>query len=212
MADIDIDIDAIRTRYFQYIGERDKIARDIDDLQVQKQLYEHSLVIKDMSRTVLEALSKLTEQDIKQYIEPLVTEALKTVFNCDMAFGLRFSFERNQITVIFNLCDAAGNKSEGNIEDMKGGGVLDVIGLVLRFILLELFNLPGIILLDEPGKFVDQQHQANFGQMILSFSEKFKRQIVIVTHDAGICNVGAKRYDVALDSIGNSIVTEIKDN
>ncbi len=162
-------------------------------------------------RTVLELLSKSTEGEVKNYIEPLVTEALRAVFGYDLRFGIEFGFERNQVVVLFSLMDGLGNKVEGDIEEMKGGGVLDVISLVLRFVLLELFGLEGPVILDEPGRFVDRKHQPAFGELILSFATRFNRQIIIVTHDDAICAIGARHYHVAQDDLGVSHVTNVLD-
>jgi len=197
--------------YNQKLGEvrllksqRNKVVTELEDC-------EDELNINIKSRSVLDALSKLTEKNVKEYIEPLITEALRTVFGYDITFGLVFDFERNQVVVRFSLTDGHGNKVEGDIEEMKGGGILDVISIVLRFVLLELFNLEGAVVLDEPGKFVDTAHQPALGSLILSFSEKFQRQILIVTHDEAICAIGTKHYVVAQDSNGISRVTLVED-
>lgn len=195
--------------YNQQLGKLRHVRQNLATVSASLEALEKSYDLDMKARTVLEVLSKLTEKEVKDYIEPLVTEALRAVFGYDMTFGIEFGFERNQVVVVFSLTDGQGNKSEGDIEDMKGGGVLDVVSLVLRFVLLELFGLEGPVILDEPGRFVDRKHQPAFGELILSFATKFNRQIVIVTHDDAICSIGALHYHVVQDDQGVSQVTAV---
>lgn len=203
-------IASIRSEFDRRCGHLESLQKELSSLEDQLIKQEYQQKLDFMSREVLEALSKTSEAQVKAYIEPIVTEALQTVFGYDLKFELEFDFKSNQVIVRFKLTDSHGNASEGNIEDMKGGGVLDVISIVLRFILLELLNLPGIILLDEPGKFVDIKHQGAFGTLLLSFAEKFDRQLCIVSHDEGICAIGTKHYNVSLNAKGESELTLIE--
>jgi DNA repair ATPase RecN len=205
-----MDINSIQSFYYKKLGELNLLESQKDEIERNLVNLAESLEIDIKTRSVLEALSKITENQIKDYIEPLVTEAIKSVFGYNIKFNLQFGFERNQVTVRFGLEDEQGNIVSGNIADMKGGGVLDVVSVVLRFILLELFNLKGPILLDEPGRFIDKTHQQNFGLLISSFSQKFNRQIIIVTHDDAIACVGTKHYRVYMDS-GVSKIKEMEE-
>lgn len=207
--------DALRrlnAEYNQRLGKLTHLRSELADVDARVERMTHEYALATKTRTVLELLSKLTEQEVKDYIEPLVTEALRAVFGYDITFGIEFGFERNQVVVDFSLTDGQGNTSTGDIEEMKGGGVLDVISLVLRFVLLELFALDGPVILDEPGRFVDRGHQPAFGELILSFATRFSRQIVIVTHDDAICAIGALHYHVSQDDQGVSHVTAVVDD
>ena len=197
--------------YNQKLGELNRIQDQRNKLVVEMKGIEQTVTIDGFARSVLEALSKTTEASVKGYIEPLITEALQAVFGYNLTFTLAFEFERNQVIVRFSLTDEFGNTATGELEDMKGGGILDVVSIVLQFAIVELFGLEGPIILDEPGKFVDQSHQITLGQLILSFSDRFKRQIIIVTHNEGICSIGTKHYHVALDNENISRVTLVKD-
>jgi len=206
------DVRRLSAVYNQQLGKLSHLRRNLLDVTISLEALEKSFDLDIKVRTVLEVLSKLTEKEVKDYIEPLVTEALRAVFGYDITFGIEFGFERNQVIVVFSLTDGQGNKSEGDIEDMKGGGVLDVVSIVLRFVLLELFGFEGPVILDEPGRFVDRKHQPAFGELILSFATKFNRQIIIVTHDDAICAIGAMHYHVAQDDQGVSHVTQITED
>lgn len=212
LSDIETRLSKASAEYNQRVGQMQLLDRELTEVDTAIKVLEHELDVNTKVRTVLELLSKLSEQEVRDYIEPLVTEALRAVFGYDLKFGIEFGFERNQVVVSFSITDALGNTVQGDIEDMKGGGVLDVISLVLRFVLLELFGLEGPVILDEPGRFVDRKHQPAFGELILSFATRFNRQILIVTHDEAICAIGALHYHVEQDEQGVSKVTQVVNN
>jgi DNA repair exonuclease SbcCD ATPase subunit len=211
-SDIETRLSKASAEYNQRLGQMQLLDRELTQVEAGIRIAEHELALNTKARTVLELLSKLSEQEVRDYIEPLVTEALRAVFGYDLRFGIEFGFERNQVVVSFSITDALGNTVQGDIEDMKGGGVLDVISLVLRFVLLELFGLEGPVVLDEPGRFVDRKHQPAFGELILSFATRFNRQILIVTHDEAICAIGALHYHVEQDEQGVSHVSRVDSN
>ena len=159
-------------------------------------------------RQLLELFVKSTEHKTREYIEPLVTEALAFVFDQGLKFHLIFMSRRNQVEVdfvvirdseveeLYQLCikDPIKNvkklediaKQGRNINFLYGGAVNQVISLVLRI----------VITLDEPTSAVGEEYSARVGQLVSSLSKKFGRQIILVTHSKTLASFADKIYEV----------------
>ena len=170
------------------------------------------------ARGLLELVVRVSDHSIKSYIEPLVTEALDFVFDQGLKFHLYSVSRRNQVEYDFVITRDSQTESDfvkyaadqekystrleqlvketRNINFMYGGAVNQVLSLVLRFVLVELLNVRGPLLLDEPSSAVGEQYTARLGQLISSLSARFKRQIMLVTHSRTLASFAEISYNV----------------
>jgi DNA repair exonuclease SbcCD ATPase subunit len=178
-------------------------------------------------RQLLELFVKSTEYKTREYIEPLVTEALAFVFDQGLKFHLIFMSRRNQVEVdfvvirdseveeLYQLCikDPIKNvkklediaKQGRNINFLYGGAVNQVISLVLRIVITELLKVKGPLILDEPTSAVGEEYSARVGQLVSSLSKKFDRQIILVTHSKTLASFADKIYEVEkINGISNA--------
>jgi len=137
--------------------------------------------IAEEARNVVNAVLELTQSQIKEYIEDICTLALRTVFDDD--YGVSVDFR------------TSGGRSEASIKlvyhgletemDSVGGGVLDVLGLALRFCLFSLRKERGLdcFVLDEPAKHLSSDLRRRLGILLKKFSEMFGVQMIVVSHD-----------------------------
>jgi len=202
----------------QLIGKR-KMLKDEHALQIKNRESSELKAIQYMeARKLLEMFIKSTEVSIKNYIEPLVNEALAFVFQQGLEFRLIFIERRNQIEVDFIVMREESQKEtyqlyikdpdthkKGFDEVVKGtkdinynygGAVNQVLSLVLRLVLVELLNIKGTILLDEPTSACSEEYSARVGQLVSNFSYKFSRQYLIVTHSTSLSSYADKTYRV----------------
>lgn len=199
-----LKIDNIEHAVHRLVGERDLVVQNLKSVQESLTKSRHEGEVLDGVKILLEALGKTGQESVKRYVEPLVTEALEYVFSSGMKFELSFVERRNQMEVDFLIKGIDGNSFSGSLEDTKGGGVLDVVCLVLRIVLAYVFKIEGPILVDEPTRFVDETHNPRVGSLLRELSERFKRQIILITHSSQLAAYGDKIYNVAMDPSGIS--------
>ncbi|MBC7106618.1 MAG: ATP-binding protein, partial [Firmicutes bacterium] len=103
--------------------------------------------------------------------------------------------------------DYGGREVVNRPQDARGGGVVDVISLALRVALLQTVRppLPGPLMLDEPGKHVSEEYARSLALFLKSVSEMFGRQIVLVTHNQHLAEVGDRAFVVEMRD-GESVV------
>ena len=218
MPDITLRMNEIKSSIDKKFGERNILQKEYKELKDRTQgLCKDVRLYKDV-RQLLELFVKSTEHKTRQYIEPLVTEALAFVFDQGLKFHLVFISRRNQVEVDFVVIrdkeveelyqlyskDPIKNvkqleeiaKQGRNINFLYGGAVNQVISLVLRIVMVELLKVKGPLLLDEPTSAVGEEYSARVGQLISSLSKKFGRQIILVTHSKTLASFADKLYEV----------------
>jgi len=162
----------------------------------------------DSVHLLLEKCNITAREMIKEEIDALTTNALRTVFeDPTVSFETTFLSKRNQIEAEFSLTFANKKKKiTGDILDSFGGGVVDVITIALRLILLELLKIPGPIVLDEPGRMIAAQYIENFGNFLHSIGKQFERQIILITHNDKLADYADNRIEVAIQNGVSRIV------
>ena len=177
----------------------------------EKSAAQHSLVTAlakcdaaKKENTSLEASLRLLEQcnivsrdRIKAKVELLVTQGLRDIFDDPtIQFNINFITKRNQVEAEFDLSRVDTNPIRGEILITYGGGIADVISISLRIIIMQLMNLKGPLILDEPGKNVSAQHVGAFGKFLTEVSKQFDRQIILITHNEKLMEFATNTIEV----------------
>lgn len=132
--------------------------------------------------------------------ENIVTACLRDVFMNDVKFIIKEYEDRKTPQVEFYLTDEFGNESNLTLPtESRGGGVVDIVALGLRIAINQLlYNEEnfGPLVFDEPAKYVSQDYIGNVGLFLKKYSKDFNRQIIMVTHDSYLSNIGDNIFAV----------------
>lgn len=185
-ADLRAASQAIATK----IGQRDLLTSQKEGAVDRKAAAENELASFDLVQILLQKTSDYARQQAKKRIEEIVTSALSVVFGKDYSFTLEIAVKANQPVAEYYLT------SEGVTTQLKppdydrGGGVADVVSLALRLAVGELSGIRGPLFLDEVGKHVSQEYAPNVAYFLKEYSQKFKRQAILITHNAVLAEIG----------------------
>lgn len=164
---------------------------------------------------LLQKTATYAREQSKRQVEDLVTRCLQFIFETDIEFLIELSEKRSVPNAEFYV---RSNYDEGysiitKPELERGGGVVDIISIALRIAFIQLHKpvLQGPIILDEPGKHVSEDYIFNLGDFLSKSSSLFKRQIIMVTHNAHLAQICDKSYSVDIKN-GVSCVEEINEN
>jgi|GEM_PF-3294243 DNA repair exonuclease SbcCD ATPase subunit len=213
------------------VAQRDTFLSQKKELQDLLKKTQEQMSVDTQVQKLLEVFVKSTEGYVRQYLEPLITEALDFVFNQGLYFHLLFVTRRNQVEIDFILLrddvseeqyqkfllepNKYAKQLEGLVKETKqinymyGGAINQVIALVLRLILAELLQIQGPIFLDEPSSAVGEEYSARLGQLISSLSSRFNRQYVLVTHSHSLASYADIIYEV--EKINNVSQISVKE-
>ena len=191
------------------VGERNALTKLIGTVRDSVEEAEGQSEDLNVLHPIFLAVSNQERKKIQEDIESLVTYALQSVFETeDLSFHVEFVDRRNQVEADFVIESAiAGKIRRGDIVGSFGGSVSDVISTILRLVFLELLQLPGPLVLDEPGRMIRNDKMPNFGRLLKELSQRTGRQIICITHSDVLAQFGDKTFEV--DQLGGvSLVVE----
>lgn len=132
---------------------------------------------------LLAIVQTVTRDKIKDGFESIASWALKSIFQKDYKFCLEFG-RRGNLSELYFAIKTPDLQEAFDPMDTSGGGVLNVVSLVLRLILMEISvpKIQGFIILDESFKNVNGQDNIDrLNNFVEEMSSKFNRQIIHVT-------------------------------
>ena len=168
-----------------------------------------------LTKVILLFQKTYAREQSKRQVEDLVTRCLQFIFETDIEFLIELSEKRSvpnaEFYVRSNYDEGYSIRTKPELE--RGGGVVDIISIALRIAFIQLHKpvLQGPIILDEPGKHVSEDYIFNLGDFLSKSSSLFKRQIIMVTHNAHLAQICDKSYSVDIKN-GVSCVEEINEN
>lgn len=197
------------TNYRNLLNEK-KAARDllaIQEADLSKKSKEYTDQIKSLTeaRQVMNDVQLATQVTIKDFIEEIVSLGLKTVFGDKYGFSIQYEVKRNKSEAqLFITKD--GEKFDAG--DSCGGGVIDVAAFGLRVALFALADPKpeGVLLLDEPGKWVSKGDLVQkFGLMLKEVSKMMGMQIIMVSHDPALIDTADRAFRITqVNGISNA--------
>lgn len=142
-----------------------------------------NLVLYTKCIEVLDLIQKNISGKVKENFENIVTFALKSIVGDKYSFHLNYDRWGGLQEVDFDIKEK-GFEHGFNPLDTTGGGIIDIVSIVLRIAVIELYKpkINGFIVLDEPFKHLSTQYRQLAAEFIVKLSQKIKRQIILITH------------------------------
>lgn len=183
-------------------AERDNRASHLTKLQQQA-------AVLDKVVLLLQETGKHAREQSKASLETMVTFALRTVFGADYSFKIELLEYAGRPTAEFYVTSHLGGEPlTTKPQDSRGGGVVDVVSLGLRVAMLETYQprIGGPLVLDEPAKHVSDDFIQAVADFLKRLSERYRRQVIMVTHNDHISDTADSAHRVILRD-GTSLVT-----
>jgi DNA repair exonuclease SbcCD ATPase subunit len=138
------------------------------------------------ARVLLQKVSTIMRVQISERFAELATSALRFIFQRDdLEFVVDLDVKSNLPVASFLV---KVGKHKVDPRTALGGSIYEIIGICLRLVCLEFFNLKGPLILDEPLRSVDRVNLTNALEFIMQYCRATNRQLFIVTHDSLIAD------------------------
>lgn len=193
-------------------GEINHISDSLTEYEEEKIKSEKLENELERVKIILQSASEEARKKACENIEQITTKALQYVFGSQYAVKLELKEMRGKpdATILVST-EIDGEIAWLQPEESRGGGLVDVISIALRFALTEIWNQPklqGPILLDEPGKHVSEEYAVKLSQFIDYLQRQFNRQVIMITHQPHMAEMADKQYEVS-QTDGTSKVTKL---
>jgi len=143
---------------------------------------------------LLQKYSSLKEDEIKTKIDKVITKGLKAIFP-DESFESQIDFEIKRGQAVAEPKLVTG-EMKTDIVDADSGGVANVVGFLYQLLILAQRKprQRQIIIADEPFKNLSKEYLEPTGAFIRMLSERLGIQIVLITHQDELKDIGDKVY------------------
>lgn len=188
----------ITEKYTQLKAKRDLIKADLLNKQAKVAALKSKNDAQIKARWVLTEVAQQTQQRFQEKVDTLVTMAIRSVFDRPFEFHLLFERKRNKMECKPIIRE--GDRVYDDPEYDLGGGILDVISFAFRIVLWSLQNprSRNVIILDEPMKNMGKLISLG-GQVLKEISHQLNLQLIIVTHDEELVEIGDAMFKITHD-------------
>lgn len=195
-----------KTKVGELISARDQVQKLYDDQSSR-------LAIIGLKRKILvEAKFAISfeiediQKTLKEDIDSLVTIAIQTVYDRDIAFALSFGRKPSGASE-YKPC-LIENGEEFNPKDEQCGGVLDAISYAMRIVLkgFESKKTRDFFFFDEPLKFLGGGMLAErSADMMKKINDELGIQSVIISHDEKCIRTADKIFHTTHDGLKSKV-------
>jgi hypothetical protein len=173
--------------------------------------------VRTKARWVLSEVSRLTQGRLTDYIESMVTMAIRSVYDRPYYFLVDFKIQHNKSECFFSVYEGPEKPREEMLVDSffldkdeeEGGGLVSVVSFALRVVLwsLEKPRSNNVIFLDEPFSGLGKLRPRAV-RLLTDISHELGIQFIVITHDDELAEMGDAAWRVAFDGT-ESRVTQI---
>lgn len=203
------DIRTVREKVDRSKAKRELLEKQRSEAVKKKVEAEEQLGIFGMVQILLQKTSDYARQQVKTRIEDVVSEALNVVFGGNHKFMIDLTLRGNQPIAEYYLNDGTTVTKLEKPDYDRGGGKVDIIALSLRLAVGEMAATPGPLFLDEVGKHVSKEYAPSVAYFLKEYSANFDRQIILITHNADLAEIGETSLSVKRTQGGESEVSVI---
>lgn len=213
ISELGIQVRRTRRELDRQAGQAAQIAHTGLKLQAEVVALKALVVTYERAVGVLGGIGETRQASAQQQIEALVTTGLQMIFSEQLSFHVVSGTSGKAPTVDFvvrsNLAD--GRIVETDVINARGGGLVSIVGFLLRLVVL-LLSRPKhepVLFLDETFSMVSRDYISRVADFLRQLVDKAGVQIVLVTHEEQFLEVADKKYQFSLGPDGNTLVKEL---
>lgn len=190
------------------LAVKNMLQKQLDGLSLQVSQLQSKLSDNEEAAIVVGAVEKAQQDQLKQKLEKLVSYALSVIFEKQYKFVVDFDQRGQQSEATFMIIDELGNAQ--NVKEAHGGGIIVIVAYILRAIVMMSAQpkLMPIMIDDEPFAQVSADFRPRLVDFLQRFAESSGVQLVMVTHNHDLAEIGDKKYRFKLVN-GKTLVDEL---
>lgn len=181
----------LNNTYNKALWQKESLIAQTSELLKEIEVIEDNILVFEQARLFLQQVSEAARKSAAGRLEEIVTKALQYVLGPNYSF--KAVLRQNNLgrpEVDFLVVTRMGSKVVESLPTLgKGGGVIDVLAVALKFAMLEIEANEGVIWLDEPFKHVSEEYIESAGRLLQFMGETSGRQIILITHNPRLASM-----------------------
>jgi len=184
--------------------ERDRATVRLKDLNLELSTtgIEIDLMLKVIA--ALETLLDREEEGVRMVFQKLGTAGLEATFSdLELKLEVHSEVRSNKVTTSFVLTD---DGEPAPLTGGYGGGVLALLGVLLRVATIMAMDLKRILILDETLAHLSLDYIPSASKLLRGLCEDLGFTILMVTHQAEFAGAATRHYEARSTSKGTTVV------
>ncbi len=187
----------IRNKLEQQKGQKIQIEASI--IRVTQEIKERKKDLRrhEQAREVIRTVGLKTQEQLQYHISDITSLALEAVFKNPYELVAEFVQRRNKTE-----CDLLFERDGERLDPLSasGGGTVDVAAFALRIASwsMQRPKSRAVLIMDEPMRFLSNDHQEQASAMIKEISQKLGIQFIIITHEPILASYADKVFETKI--------------
>lgn len=200
------DLRTARDKVNNQMAKRELLEKQREAAVKVKTEAEEQLGVFGLVQILLQKTSDYARQQVKVRIEDIVSEALNVVFGGNHKFMIDLTLRGNQPIAEYYLNDDSVITKLEKPDYDRGGGKI-VLSPLRSSGSRRKEGVDGPLFLDEVGKHVSKEYAPSVAYFLKEYSATFGRQIILITHNADLAEIGEVSLAVKRSQSGESEVS-----
>lgn len=198
-----VDVFILRKKLEEEKAAREYRRQHVKELISKAKIEEVKEAELKKCRAILQASALKIHTEVKNYLDNVVSLALRTVFDDPYKFETIFETKRNETE-----CRLVFTRGDLELDplDECGHGAADVAAFALRAAILKLIGNRPVIFSDEPFRNVSPDRMPYVVDMIETVNKKLGLQIIMITNRSELIKHG--KWDKVISVYKGRIVAE----
>lgn len=190
----------LRDRISRERGRQDEINKTLAQLAIAIEEAERDVYLDGECVGLLQGLEAIYQEKFQKNLARIVSRGLTLVFEEPMELKIVTKVRADVTTVDFRLVQqyGEGEELETGLIGAKGGTVIVLLNVLLRILLVMSAHptMARFLELDEPFGQADVDLIPSFGELLRNLAKKLGFQVIIVTHEKVLIDIGDTAYQV----------------
>jgi len=191
-------------------GKAEQVARQGKDAEAEVARLEAAVEQHLKVQALLTSVGEEAQESARAQVEGLATRALQVIFGPELSFHLVPGERGGQATLDLMIrSDYGGTVTETPVLEARGGGMAEVVGFVLRLVVLLLTDgARRFLALDESFAFVSESYAGSLAEFLREVADKADVQLLLITHSPVYADYADVRMRLVLGPDGVTQVYE----
>lgn len=206
-----INFEKFKNLYYQEKGKKEQLEKHQRKLIDENRLISKKIDTLEKVAVLLKTVSEFAREQSRKKIEETVSNCLQYVFDNGIDFRIEITESRGKPDAEFYvISNIGGEEIKTKPQEARGGGVIDIISLAVRFATIQASYLDsgGFVVLDEPAKHVSEDYINHVAEFLSQMAKVLQRQIIMVTHNKHLSEIAEKWYRIEINEGVSRIVIE----